>query len=124
MLTTQTKPVKTMDLSTVPNIDINQGTFKVDIAVWLKIEKPAQVIGGKLKLKYTQGNQYKTMLIDKLTYPTSNSALLSGTVSLPGGMRNSNIQFFVEISGSNYKVDHVHCLPRTSQKVTHAMWAA
>lgn len=124
MITTQTKPIAALPLATIENIDMTQGTFRIDVAVWLKIEKPDQVIGGKLKLKYSNGSQEKTMLVDKLVHPASNNAMLSGSVSLPASMRNSDIQFFVEISGSSYKVDHVHCLPRTSQKATNAMWAA
>ena len=104
-------PIQTFNLSNTKQLQVVNGHFKVDVAVWLFLNSPALVKNGCLVLRYFDGNSYKTKTLDKLLQPSAANTLLSARVSLPAALKNTELELCVSIEGSSFKLDSVHWSP-------------
>lgn len=100
--------LQTITFRDIQNLRVSDGYVSADIAVWLKIERPAAVSAGRLFLRYFASTGYREISLDRLIQPLGSPALLSARARLPVELRNTPLTLCVEVNGSTYKVDTVH----------------
>jgi hypothetical protein len=106
------KELKVLNFKETPNLDTSNGLFAVNIATWLQVKHPQQVTHGKLYLKYFAGMGYKTIELDALTPPVTQTALLSTKVKLPIELKGQSFTLCAEVTGSEFRVDTLYVEPQ------------
>ena len=103
--------LKTLNLQQTGPLRVVNGHIDVDIAVWLRLETPSLLTSGQLLVRYVDGKSMNTQVLDTLTNPTKESALLSARLKLPIALKNTPVELGVDINGSRFKLDSIHCSP-------------
>jgi len=117
-MTQKTHEIEKINLSKIKNLKVSQGIISLDIAAWVHLEKPHEVIHGKLTLRYFNGLSFKDILVDQLAIPIGSPALLAARACIPAELRNASLNLCLDVAGSDFRVDMVHVRPVLIEKTS------
>jgi hypothetical protein len=110
-MSTSFDELKTISFRDIQNLRLNDGYVSADIAVWLTLERPADVTSGRLFLRYFANTGYREIILDRVVQPIGSPALLSARARIPIELRNTPMTVCLDLNGSAYKLDTVHVQP-------------